>query len=439
MKLELSIKADYLPDWGAYEGIRELVQNGIDAEVQNKAAFSVRRRDQTMIIENDGATLPHEALLMGHTTKVGRDDLRGKFGEGLKLGVLALIRAGIKIKIRSGSEVWVPSIQRSEKFKADVLVFDIHSGRKALNRVAIEVIGLSDEDWDDMKQCFLFLDKNPKDDRVKTDYGTLLLDDKYTGHLFSQGIFVQKDPDYMYGYDLVDVEIDRDRKMVQKWDLRWRINRIWNQAIAMRPDLLTQFTMLLDNQKGDVEGIDEYGARGFSKEICAKVVEQFTERHGADAIPVTNMGESEELGHLGKKGIVTPGPLRSLLQQAMGTLIETKEALKNEVTKTYSWHDLAVAEQEHLKAAIDLLNAVKVGVSLDDIQVCDFRDPKLQGLFNSDGNRISLSREILADRKTIRKVLVHEVAHRQGTDGTKDHVSRIEDIWSEITEYLLSV
>src|ERR1700722_2115045 len=93
VKLELSIKTNYLPSWGAYEGIRELVQNGADARVELGASFEARhRKPDTLVLENEGATLPHEALLFGHTSKAGRSDLIGKFGEGLKLGVLALVR-----------------------------------------------------------------------------------------------------------------------------------------------------------------------------------------------------------------------------------------------------------------------------------------------------------------------------------------------------------
>ena len=74
MKLELTIKTDYMPGWGIWEGIRELVQNGRDAEVEQDALLTVRHRKESdiLVIENEGCTLPHEALLLGHTSKIGR-------------------------------------------------------------------------------------------------------------------------------------------------------------------------------------------------------------------------------------------------------------------------------------------------------------------------------------------------------------------------------
>ncbi len=88
-KIQLSIKTDYLPNWGLWEGIRELIQNGRDAEIEMDAPMSVDYKfdRQTLVIKNSGAALTQEALLLGHTTKVGRSDTIGKFGEGLKLGV----------------------------------------------------------------------------------------------------------------------------------------------------------------------------------------------------------------------------------------------------------------------------------------------------------------------------------------------------------------
>ena len=39
-KLELSINVNYLPAWKAWEGIRELVQNGKDAETEFNAPLA---------------------------------------------------------------------------------------------------------------------------------------------------------------------------------------------------------------------------------------------------------------------------------------------------------------------------------------------------------------------------------------------------------------
>src|SRR5262249_29918758 len=158
MKLELSVKTTYLPTWTVWHGLRELVQNAKDAEVELNAKMGVQHTGKVLRIENEGAILPREALLFGHTTKTGNSELIGKFGEGLKLGILALVRDGFPVKIRSGCEVWVPAIEKSEKYDADVLVFDIQGGRKPEQRVSVEIGNILKEDWAKFRWKFRFLE-----------------------------------------------------------------------------------------------------------------------------------------------------------------------------------------------------------------------------------------------------------------------------------------
>jgi len=438
MKLELTIKTDYMPGWGIWEGIRELVQNGRDAEVESDALLTVRHRKEsdTLVIENEGTTLPHEALLLGHTSKIGRPDLIGKFGEGLKLGILALVRAGCEVKIRSGSEVWTPSIQRSEKFKADVLVFDIATGRKNENRVAVEIGSVGAEAWALMQDKFLFLAGSVKDtEMVRTANGSLLLGEKFKGKVYVKGIFVANDSRLAFGYDFVDADIDRDRRMLSKYDLNYRTQTVWREALNRRPDLVEDFGKLLDREAADVEGIDDYNASFLPEAAKAALVATFQIRHGDDALPVPTLAESAEIEHLGKKGIVTPKALRSILEGKLGNTQANKTKLREETIQTYGWHDLDATEKGHLQAAIGLVNQSEP-ISLDLVDVVDFRDEKIRGMFK-DG-RVQLAKKILADRDLALRVMVHEVAHKAGGgDGEKSHVANIERIWSSIVSALL--
>jgi len=437
MKIELTIKADYFPEWGIWEGLRELISNARDAHHEFSAPLTVRHRkdSDTLVIENEGTILPHEALLLGHSTKRGRGDLIGRFGEGLKGGILALVRAGCPVKIRSGSEVWVPSIQRSEKFQADVLVFDISTGRKPENRVAVEIGCVTAEAWTKMQDMFLFLKGTVKDNEtVPTPYGSLLLADRFHGKVFVKGIFVANDSRLSYGYDFVDADIDRDRRMLSKYDLNYRTQCVWREALSRRPDLVESFGKLLDREAADVEGIEEWNAASLPDQAQKALVEQFHTRHGDNALPVASLSESAEIEHLGKKGIVCPKPLKAILEKQLGTMATNKAKLREEATKTYGWHDLSPEERQHIQGAIALVNPVEP-CTLDDLDVTDFRDENIRGMFK-DG-RILLAKKILTDRNLTLRVLVHEVAHRAGGDGEKGHVSNIEHIWSGIVAGLL--
>jgi len=434
MKIELTVKTNYLPNWGVYEGVRELIQNAKDGESEFKALLKVRHRDpNTLIIENEGVTLPHEALLFGHTTKSGKEDLIGKFGEGLKLGVLALVRSGHEVKIRSGSEIWTPVIERSEKFDADVLVFYIDKNRKEKNRIQIEVFNITKEEWELLKPCFLFLNKD-NSHRIDTHYGAVLLRESEVGKLYVKGIFVEHEPQFRFGFDLThDVDVDRDRKMIARCSLDWRVRSILAEAACSAKFVQEYLSLVQDNAK-ELLGLGSYEAKSLPKNIIEKAAEDFKSRHGVNAIPVETLAESKDIAHLGKTGIVVNKPLKAVLEAIFGTVEENITGLANEIVRSYGWDELSTEERSSLEEAITLVNAAE-SATLLDIDVVDFRSSNILGMFK-DG-RVSLAKNKLLDKELSLETLVHEVAHRNGKeDGSPLHVATIEKIWSKIVSNL---
>lgn len=435
MKLELTIKADYLPSWGIWQGLRELMQNARDAQVELNAPMEVRWSNDTLIIENEGCTLPHEALLLGHSTKVGKTELIGKFGEGLKLGILALVRLKIPVKIRSGSEVWVPTIQQSEKFNAPVLTFDIQGGRKEENRVSVEVKGITKDVWEKAKWKFRFLSKAEPDTVIETSAGTLLLDPEMKGHVFVKGIYVETKSKLDYGYDLKTAELDRDRKMIEHWNFAFRAKDIVMEAMSKRPDLLNTFIATLERQTPDVDGFDPQYMTPPAK-LAKVIAADFRTKHGENAVPVKTLAESKDLDHLGKKGIIVSTALSALLTD-LPKVEEVKLALREETLKQYNWHELSDVEQDSVTAAIELIREANpdLPVTLSEIDVVDFRSNEVMGLFKQ--GRIQLAKRLAADRDETLASLVHEAAHALGPgDGEAQHVALIEKMWTRIVKLL---
>ena len=236
MRIELSIKTTYLPDWRTEAGIRELIQNAKDAETEFKSPMRVWHNGHTLKIENMGVLLPHEALLFGHTAKADNPETIGHFGEGLKLGTLALVRAGHVVRILSGDEIWKPLLVRSANFQAEVLAFDISKG-KDCGGVIVEVNKIPLSEWNEMRANFLFL-RDGLDRVAVEDYGELLLDPHMAGRVFVKGVFVQHEPRLLAGYNLFNAPTDRDRKVVASYDFGWRVATIWARAASIRPKLV---------------------------------------------------------------------------------------------------------------------------------------------------------------------------------------------------------
>lgn len=432
--IPLTIKTTYLSSWGAYEGIRELVQNGRDSEIDGHP-LKVDWHNNTLRLENEGVVLPVKALLLGHTTKEGRSDQIGKFGEGLKLGVLALVRAGHTVRIRNGSEVWVPTIERSETFDEEVLTFRIEDGRKDNTRLRIEIGGITKDAWEQMKTCFLFITK-PKEAQITTTYyGSLLTAPEQRGRVFVKGIFVQTDPQLHYGYDLKDAELDRDRKMVASYDLRYNTRQILLLALNKEESLLPTFPAMLESPTLEVESLtDSYGTSSVPEAVAKFVTDDFKKKHGEDAVPVRSLAESKDVEHLGKKGVVVSQQLGTVLAKTLGDALTVKAALKKEVLKKYGWGELADVEKESLTSAVELVNVAEP-VTIDEIDIVDFRSEDLMGQFK-DG-RLLLAKKHLGDANETLATLVHEAAHRGGAgDGDHSHIARVESIWKTIVAHL---
>ena len=450
MRLELSLKIDYVPHWDVSSGIREFVSNARDAEIEFRAPMKIdwyqnlkssdaAVRTGVLRIENTGTTLPREALLFGYTTKLGNSEMIGSFAEGLKLSTLVLLRNGHPVTIRSGGETWEPAIERSDKFDAQVLVFHIADGRKEENRVRVEIGNITKDMWDGLQKNFLFLNKEDEMLQVRTSYGSLLLNPKYSGMIFVKGIFVQQTAS-QFGYDLTQAELDRDRKMVDSYNRQDHQNQIWNRALVTRPDLMEIYFLLFDKQKEDIEGIQSWNTYQLPKEFVKYASEQFFARYGASAVPVGTVEESKDIEHYGKQGVVVTKQLGALLKSSIGDFETIKKALRNETKRSYSWSEFDPDQKDCFEAGCALIQQA-LGLPDTDpgyvsvmglVDIVEFGSPDLEGLYR-DG-RVQVRVDFLNQPDKFLQVLIHETAHHisAGADGDKSHVASIENLWMKV-------
>lgn len=426
MRIELSLNSDYVPNWGVWEGLRELVSNAQDAEKEFNAPCKIEmRKSGTLLIRNEGASLPRESLLFGYSTKQNKKDMIGNFGEGMKLGVLALIRQGYTMKIKNGEEIWTPALEDSEKFNSKVLVF--HTGKSKAknirNDLDVEIKDLGVETWDLLKECFLFI-KQPEE-IVQTTRGRMILDQEYQGKLYVKGIFVEYIPKFTYGYDLYFADLDRDRKMVRRFDLDWECGHIWNEATAKetayQEQLLNKAEELLEENSHEVNYFNP------KVEVSEKLATNFLDKYGDEAVPVSDISQSKEIDHLGKKGIVVSFSLRRVLEEKFGNFEDIRQQAAESKTKFLSWHELSDVDKKYFTTAKE---AVEQGLehNINNLNVVEFADPDIEGQYK-DGE-IFISQKILRDLPMLIHVIAHEVAHSDGDDGSPHHVQRMGHILS---------
>lgn len=70
-------------------------------------------------------TLPTECLAIGYSSKVGKTNQIGQFGEGLKLGALALVRNCHQVNIDNSGDIWDFVLETLSEFNCDTKVLKV--------------------------------------------------------------------------------------------------------------------------------------------------------------------------------------------------------------------------------------------------------------------------------------------------------------------------
>lgn len=425
--LELSINTNYVPGWGAWEAVRELLQNAKDADDLG-AGMTVRfTKGGQLIIENQQGTLTRDSLLLGSTTKANRADQRGQFGEGYKLALLVLCRLGHDVVIHAGAETWTPFIETSERFDgAEVLKIRTRPRQGSTQSgVKFVVKGLGEDEWRAVQANTLFLQPALGDEAVETCHGTVLTDEAYAGKLYVGGLFVCKMPDnYRYGYDLKRVSLDRDRKLAEPWSLRWEISKTLGVAVEANK---LEVVPLLDPFRGEAKALAanlEY-VRSIAQETAAA----FLAEHGDTAMPVDDYNQAQEAEHHGFKPVMMGREQRALIEAVTGPAESRIQQRNLEAREVVQLGDMTLLERENLDWALQLVNGA-VGDLKQSVQVVEFYGERVKGTFTPD--TIRLARRLLTDKSALISTLVHEVAHNEGGDGDHAHAAAMQRLFADI-------
>jgi len=419
--LQLSLTTGYVADWSTWEGIREIIQNALDAE-QDGLSYTVSCKDDILTCTTTGAKLDRNVWLLGQTSKAD-GGYRGHFGEGLKLGVLALARAGHRVRIVNDDESWTPSIENSDTFGQPVLTIRTRSLPKPTGQFRIEVSGISELRWQTYAERFLAF--CPAQAGFQGDaYGELLLDPAHLRRLYVKGIYVQDIEDYACGYNFMAVNTDRDRKMISNWDLQWNAYLVWRQAMGSSSQLAKKAYDLLSNDALDLQRFHTWA----TDSVVQPLVAIFRQIHGDQAIPVTSTAEMQKVEHYGMRGIFTSQALTQALRCDQALSIDhAQTAHGNAIEQVHSRDELSIREQITLDKALDLITEPAIARHFPDLRDClqivQFRCPDTYGQYDNTADQlvISLGRQCLLDLPKTIQVLVHELAHCCGTDGDVRH------------------
>lgn len=314
-KYELSISADYVPGWGIVEAVREFFQNSIDEETRdssNKMVFNYDVATEKLVVGNKHSELDIKTLLFGTTTKNDNAEMIGSHGEGYKIATVVLLRNGKKVVFNNycRREVWTPRLVKSKKYDgALVPTFFVDNAaiweKAPEHSLLIEISNITPEEYEEIRKANLHLQNYEK---KETSYGDILPDDEYTGRVFVGGLYICNVEGLDIGIDFKPdvVRIERDRSMVNSFDVQWYAARMVEQ---------TQDAEMIKNSLGRYSGtyINSYSV---PDELKNEIAEDFINQYGAKAVPVSEQSDIDKMKKRGYKPVIVSKAKKEVILQS---------------------------------------------------------------------------------------------------------------------------
>jgi len=437
---ELSISTKYVPNWGIKEGVREIMQNAIDANARGfDMSFKYLPESQTLKVHNKSAFLSPSSLLMGETEKAGVGDQIGEFGEGYKLGTLALLRAGKQVTIFNRcAEVpqrWNTSIEYSDKYDARVVVVkSTKINPQDKSNLTFQIKGITPEEWEECKKIFLEWGSYGSYESYNTPQGDVLYGDNIKGCLFVGGIFIEHNKDLVYGYNFnpASVTLNRDRQTITGWSLEYTTGRMWNHLGDSDMEHLVAVEGMLMNNAPDVRQMsDDYVG---TSTLVEKLAERFQERHGEEAHPVNSVEEANSLSFSNIVAVPTGDAYTKVLERKFGTATSVVQEKAKQPIEEIPTYELKEDEQRNLGLALGLIQ--REDVTPFNVKVVNFHGDTL-GRCKQSESLILVARKVLKSLEETLTVLVHEYSHVAGHDGEASFHWAERQLWAKITMRLL--
>lgn len=252
-----TITRNYVSDWGLIEGVREILQNAIDSSGE----MSVSIDNNTLTISNKDVKLPIKSLLMGYGTKTNDSSSIGGKSEGSLLAIMVLIREGYNVLVTNDDEYWMPKFTYNKDLEEEILTIEVeHSNPQHIFKY--EISGLSEYDVETLLEEFPILDKEINGENyesVETQCGEIILDEKYKGRMFVEGLPIQRDDNFEFGYNFKTeyVKLDRDRKAINYYELRGLTAQSLVTAKECHPEIFKAISDSCVDARDIIEVLDD--------------------------------------------------------------------------------------------------------------------------------------------------------------------------------------
>lgn len=300
MKFILPISPKYVSHWGLWEAVREIYQNALDAMSSDEnihGGIDYDSNDEAISIFTDGGRLEPSNLILGNTSKADDPSLRGKFGEGFKLALLVLARSGFRVEIFNNNEQWTAVIEHNPEFDADLLTISIEEHPYPIQGVKFKIYGVSVEQWDAIQFNLHPMHKE-----------SILDDAKEVGRVYVGGLFVGDMKRFKCGYTFEPgtIKLDRDRGMIDGFDLAYETSRMHSAAGG------PVSKKLIEEGAPDVEYLINHATK--ASPATSYYASSYFDRYGYGTVPVSTQEEIKAVTAAGLSWTLVTDHAKQLLR-----------------------------------------------------------------------------------------------------------------------------
>lgn len=460
--LEIGLSSNYVPKWGLWEGIREIIQNAKDREdlTGEKLNINYLFDRKLLIITNPKTILSNDIWTFGYSEKKNFTDkyvsVRGKWGEGLKLACLALMRANKRVAVLNKNKIFRPKIENSSLSGHPTLQIEVEHTEKYCSDFYFAVKDITFNEWECLQKRFCFLDQKPT--LPAKNNNEVLVDNKEQGNIYVDGIFVEHDPEILYGYNLSGnyVSLSRDRDSINEYSKAQIIPKTLIDALCGDGYALTRRQLFLNifecNLKDspykkykDICGFYSYNTLSVlaplfieQKEEKREEVKQMILELTKNKIICKQDREVADLERFGKEGRLLGHELYSVARELnCENTYDSFSARKltNKNLKLIDLNELTNKQKNNFDRAIKIVKkGIKSVISKKKVYIADFKG-ELRGVYK-EGN-VYIDTQTLDNIGRAVVTLVHETAHQEGLDLTSGHVMAMEKVYRNIFNLLL--
>jgi len=445
--------ATWRQDWGEWEAIRDIVQNALDETEAYRWGYD----DQGLWLRDEGEGISVTSFLLG-PPKLKPRHARGKFGEGMKIAALALLRKGYAVRVDTVlRELWLVFLRVRVDGQADQLAALWRSNGRPVG-TTFHIIGYFGTAFEDRfavnipKGHILHESPSPLHEPIRR-FNQLI--SAPPGRIYARDIYM-RDIKSPFSYNLWGFEMAPDRHGPRSETDVWAdVGRVW--ATVSRADLLQRFIGIVKDLPDEMTeeskmvnmghfdmGKEPVSGASYSDLMITNAAawqKAWRAQCGENAVIRTDSRWDNTVRHLGYE----PVGLNWSVTHALGRVIkadtllitESQERLRQ--AQVIPDEKLTPKQLAHLRLARKIAERFRyppiAGVRAAIIPPASDR-MRTAGLYGNVTQDVFIALDQLERARWTVDTVIHEIAHHtsQAEDGQEAHNSQMTYVAARVVE-----